>query len=143
VDAARLEGLLALVARWQAAGPWAPLRAALEQRPDRAALANLARELSVAGGFVSRGRANILVVNVVLPAAAAWAARRDDAPLAARARALYAASSGLPANQITREMAHQLALPRQPNGARAQQGLQHIWASWCREKRCAECPCAL
>lgn len=145
LDAVRLEGLLALRARWQA-GPWTALRAALRQTPDAVARDALLRALMVPGGMVSRGRAAILAVNVVLPLAAAWAARQGeaaDAALGERARALYAAFPGLPSNQITREMARQLGMLRQPRGARAQQGLQHLWARHCREKRCAGCPCAL
>lgn len=141
LDATRLEGLLTLFARWQATGPWRPLRAALERRPDAAALDALARALMVPRGLVSRGRAAILAVNVVLPGAAAWAERQGELALAERARALYAAYGGLPSNQITREMARQLGLARQPSGACAQQGLQQVWARWCREKRCEACPC--
>lgn len=143
LDAVRLEGLLALFARWEASGPWQPLRTALVRQPLRAALDALSRELMVPGGLVSRGRAAILAINVVLPGAAAWAARHDDPALAEHARAVYAACGGLPSNQITREMARQLGLARQPSGACAQQGAQQVWARWCREKRCAECPCAV
>jgi hypothetical protein len=39
-------------------------------------------------------------------------------------------------------MARQLGLPRLPAGAQTQQGLHHVWATHCREKRCAGCPCA-
>ena len=64
------------------------------------------------------------------------------APLAPLALAATEALPSLPSNQITREMARQLGLPRLPSGALAQQGLHHVWARHCREKRCCGCPCA-
>lgn len=142
LDAARLEGLLTLRARWEPCGPWEHLRLALDASSLTVANVALIRALTVAGGAVSPSRATILAANVVLPCAAAWAARHSDAALAARARALYAALPGLPSNQITRAMTHQLGMKRQPPGARAQQGLHHLWAERCREKRCNGCPCA-
>jgi hypothetical protein len=142
LDAIRLEGLMVLRARWADAGPWAALRPILAGPGEPAALARaLAEALRVPGGAVSSGRADILLANVVLPFAAAWAERVGDADLGARARAIFASLGGLPPNQITRAMGRQLGLPRRPPGARAQQGLHHLWASWCREKRCDGCPC--
>jgi hypothetical protein len=142
LDALRLEGLLALHARWAACGPWAPLRAALDVEDPAGVVRALVAALGVSGGAVSLGRAAILAANVALPFAAAWAGCHDDPGLAARARAVYAALPGLPSNQITRAMMRQLGLRRQPAGARAQQGLHHLWAQHCRAKQCAGCPCA-
>lgn len=90
----------------------------------------------------SAGRAAILVWNVALPFAYAWAWQQDDAGLAERIRLLAVEFPGLPSNQITRAMQKQLLLPRHPRMALAQQGLQHIHKRWCREKICAACPCA-
>jgi hypothetical protein len=143
LDTTQLEGLLTLYARWEASGPWAPLRAALEDVHAVLAGRRVVAALVVPCGSVSRGRAAILAANVVLPYAAAWAVRHGDPDLLVRARAAYAALPGLPSNQITREMVRQLGLARQPSGARAQQGLHHLWAQHCREKRCAQCPCAM
>ena len=143
LDAVRLEGLLTLFARWVASGPWAPLRATLDGVGAVLAGRRLVAALVVPGGSVSPGRAAILAANVALPCAAAWAVRHGDPGLLARARAAYAALPGLPSNQITREMVRQLGLSHQPSGARAQQGLHHLWAHHCREKRCAQCPCAV
>jgi hypothetical protein len=142
LDATRLEGLLTLRARWEPSGPWAPLRAALDTPSVALATTALLGALTVAGGAVSAARAAIVAANVALPCAAAWATRHGDATLAARARALYATLPGLPSNQITRAMTRQLGMRRQPPGARAQQGLHHIWTEHCREKRCHGCPCA-
>lgn len=151
IERRRLAGLLALLERWGWASPLATLIAALEAGGRRAeaagACATLTEALRVAeGGAISAGRARILVFNVALPAVVAWARAQ---PLASGPRALerlaleaVAALPGLPSNQITREMARQLGLARLPGGALAQQGLHHLWARACREKRCAACPCA-
>ncbi len=154
VERLRLRGLLAWRLRWQTIGPWAALRLTLEGKEnnphneeggaslDDRAVKRLFAALSVEGGAVSRGRAIILAANVALPFAAAWAGATGEGALAALARTVYLALPGAPSNQITREMARQLGLPHAPAGAAAQQGLHHIWATHCRMKRCARCPCA-
>jgi hypothetical protein len=164
LDAARLEGLLALCERWGAAGPWAALRCvigplgapadsslpfllrggvgAVVARDALVLGQRLAAALVMPGGALSPGRALILLANVVLPCGVAVAERAGDAPLAARLWAAYRALPELPGNQITRAMARQLGLARAPAGACAQQGLHHVWAEHCREKRCDACPCA-
>ncbi len=141
VEGLRLRGLVTLYERWRERGPWSELRVALLADPLRAAVRALIAQLRVSGGCVSPGRARILAANVALPFASAYAALAGDAELAARAHAAYLAFSGLPSNQITREMVRQLGLPRLPSGAAAQQGLHHVWATWCRDKRCDTCPC--
>ncbi|HEV2235043.1 MAG TPA: DUF2851 family protein [Ktedonobacterales bacterium] len=161
LDATRLEALLGLCARWGAAGPWAALRRAIglpatagaggrgaardeaSAARDGAAIGQrLVAALVVGGGALSPGRAAILVANVALPCGVAIAEREGDAALAGRLWAAYRALPGLPGNQITRAMVRQLGLGRAPAGACAQQGLHHIWARHCREKRCDGCPCA-
>jgi hypothetical protein len=142
LDGTRLRGMLAWFTRWEREGPWAPLKAIIEAEPAATASMTIRAALTVRGGVISAQRAAILLVNVVLPCATAIARRERDHLLAARAHALYADCGGLPSNQITREMCRQVGLPRQPSGARAQQGLHAIWAMYCREKHCSECPCA-
>jgi hypothetical protein len=137
VERARLRGLDALARRWEPEGPWSVLRPCLLAGTPRAAAEALVAALTVPRGEVSRGRALILVANVALPFSAAI-----EPALAERARAIYAALPGLPSNAITRLMSRQLGMPRQPSGARAQQGLHHLWETVCREKRCVACHCA-
>lgn len=143
VERVRLGGMLALFARWRATGPWGPLRRRLSMGAPVAAARGMVAELSVAGGAVSPGRATILCANVVLPFAAGWAELAGEDGVRARAEEVYRALPGLPANAITREMGRQLGLRRLPAGAAAQQGLHHLWAMHCREKRCEGCPCAV
>lgn len=156
VERDRLRGLLALAARWEERGPVATLAAilyppclpadALASRKGALPLAELGRRLAraliVSGGAVSPGRATIVVANVVLPFLAAWGHASGSLRLAERARAVYAALPGLPANTLTRTMSRQLGLRQQPRGALAQQGLHEVWSATCREKRCAACALA-
>src|SRR5258708_5974373 len=116
-------------------------RRRLEGLPQAAAR-GVCAALAVPGGAISPGRAAILATNVALPFAAAWGTQTDDAAFTRRALEAFSALPGLPSNAITRTMARQLGLPRLPAGAQAQQGLHHVWATHCREKRCAGCPCA-
>lgn len=149
VERRRLAGLLILLERWRERGPVAALAGALTAGAERAGAAGAGHALTEAlrvreEDAVSVGRAHILAFNVALPALVAWgsASSGNGSALARLARSATELLPGLPSNQITREMRRQLGLPRLPSGALAQQGLHHIWASHCREKRCAACPCA-
>ncbi len=133
VERKRLEGLLLLWERWGSRGSWMVLDP-LEGTPSpRAAAVSMIESLVVPPGLVSPGRAAILAASVVLPVADAWASLTSDRALGCSARATYAALPGLSSNQITREMMRQIGLPRLPVGAVAQQGLQHIWSTHCRD----------
>jgi uncharacterized protein DUF2851 len=143
VERARLGGMLALFERWRATGPWEPLRRRLLVGAPAVAAHGMVAEMGVAGGAVSPGRAKILCANVALPFTAGWAELAGEEGMRARAEVVYRALPGLPANAITREMGRQLGLRRLPAGAVAQQGLHHIWAEHCREKRCGGCLCAV
>lgn len=142
VEKQRLRGLLALRERWREHGPWEHLRQTFSAESPQAAGRALLRRLVVEGGCVSPGRAKILAANVVLPFAAAVASTTGDPALGPQAVAVYVALPGLPSNQITREMLRQFGMSRLPPGAAVQQGLHHVWNMWCRDKRCAACPCA-
>lgn len=142
VERSRLAGLLDLRCRWRERGPWPAVSERLVSGPPRAAAAALTAELGASSGRISPGRARIVAANVVLPFAAACATLDGDTALEARSRALYEVLPGPPSNAITRLMSRQLGLSRLPSGAASQQGLHHLWAEWCREKRCETCPCA-
>ena len=156
LDRQRLAALSSLAFRWHERGPWPELYARLSlPEPEKAAEAVLGiftfsgevyrvstSASASAEARSSAGRAAILVWNVVLPFAFAWAEHHEDAALAGRARTLARGAAGLPSNQITRAMQAQLLLPTHPKTALAQQGLQHVHRHWCKEKTCAACPCA-
>jgi hypothetical protein len=156
LDRQRLAALVRLAVRWRERGPWPHIWALLSRPDPLDAREALLRALTISGELyqvapgqgdapgeaVSAERAAILVWNVVLPFAYAWAGVHEDRELAARAHALALDFPGLSSNQITRAMQKQLLLPKHPRLALAQQGLQHVHKHWCREKLCAACPCA-
>jgi hypothetical protein len=119
------------------------LRRALAVADAQARQRALLGALHADGGVVSPGRALILAANVALPFAVADARTDGDSVLQARTQEVFASLPGLPSHAITRTLREQLALPRLPGRARTHQGLHHLWAAHCREKRCADCPCAL
>jgi hypothetical protein len=138
LDARRLRALLTLHARWRARGVWQTLLTILREAQDsKTALLALREAFQPLGS----ARTDILICNVVLPFAAAVAARQQDRTLATRAHQLYLAYPALPSNRITRLMSSQLQLSAEPRQACLQQGLHHIYAQTCRDKRCAACLC--
>jgi hypothetical protein len=91
------------------------------------------------GAGLSLARADILIVNVILPFAAAVALLENDRALYGEAEQCYLTHPGLPANTITRMMCRQLQLERHPSGSCQQQGLHYIYQQSCREKQCERC----
>ncbi len=157
LDRERLAALTRLAARWRERGPWPDFWSLLSRAgqtiDDREALLQALtasgetyqaspRKGSTPSESLSEERASILIWNVALPFAYAWALLHEDDALAKRAYVLALEFPGLPSNQITRAMQKQLLLPKHPRLALAQQGLQHVHKHWCREKICAACPCA-
>lgn len=137
LDASRLRALSVLVARWRSDGAWQTVRRLLMgQAESQPALIN---DLRAILSGISAARADIVICNVVLPFAAAVASAEGDQALYARARQGYQEYPALASNQVTRAMGKQLRLNREPGRACQQQGLHHIYAQTCREKRCADC----
>ena len=92
--------------------------------------------------LIGRGRAAEIALNAVLPFAAAWGAVNSEPELEEQAFQLYRAYPGLAENRITRQMREKLC----PEGGfdftsgLHQQGLLHIFESFCQAGRCAGCP---
>jgi len=139
LDMRRLHALSAWLTRWQEDGAWNTLSRELYQtgRDVKATASALRAALHP----LSRARADILIVNIVLPFAAAIAVLENDPRLAARAQQIFLAYPGLVSNRITRGMKTQLQLPTEPAQACLQQGLQHIHTHTCRAKACQDCLC--
>ncbi len=84
--------------------------------------------------LLGRGRAAEIIVNVLLPFAAALG-RPERATLA-----LFHAYHRLGVNSLEQHMAAQLDLNRiVVNSARRQQGLLHLYSAFCTRGRCAAC----
>ena len=97
-----------------------------------------ARPSRLPPAFVGRSRALEILVNVVLPAAAA----SDDEALAAKARALYAKLPRPAAYGVTKFIENALASEgiRVPVNARRAQGLLALHRDWCTQNGCGRCP---
>jgi len=93
-------------------------------------------------GLIGQERAGEIVVNVLLPFAAAWGACNGDRELeqaASQAFLVYPRGAG---NHVTRHMALQLAGPGNPGlvqSACQEQGLVHLFKGWCRCRDCGGC----
>jgi len=83
--------------------------------------------------WIGRGRAQVLVINVLLPfAAAAGVAEAED---------LFARLAGEPTNRVVRYMAELLGGPGvRFRGARHQQGLVQLFKETCATRHCELCP---
>ncbi len=166
LDAKRLGALGELVEQWRDAGAWETIRKSIVSPPTirssadpghtspdtrkgypympgrhPAQRATMPKIEMLRSMFASIGaaRADILICNVILPFATAVALLESDSMLEARAREVYERYPALASNQVTRTMRQQLHLEREPRNACQQQGLQHIYAQTCREKRCEMC----
>lgn len=145
--AVRCRGLAELASRWSepaywplTRGPAAHVLAAVE-RAAHQPRPSLWR-LVAASPWIGRGRAQVVVVNVLLPFAAA-------AGLEAAAE-LFERLPGEPDNRVIRYMAAQLsaatASPVEPTerlrlrGALHQQGLLHLFKTTCASRLCGACP---
>jgi hypothetical protein len=147
LDAKRLSILALLLKRWRIPGVWQTLRACLlsisnqeDQDNDNilSTILTILRQTFTESGL-SLARTDILIVNVVLPFAAAVALLEQNPLLAQRASNLYITHPGLPSNFITRTMTRQLQLSKEPQGSCRQQGLHYIYQQTCREKCCNIC----
>lgn len=104
---------------------------------------DLGRALRRPAALVGPDRAADIVVNVLLPWAAALGARAEEPALTAAAEAVYRKHPRLGSNEITRHMANQVVGPAARSVIRTaclQQGLIHIYRGWCDARDCAACP---
>ncbi len=85
------------------------------------------------------GRAADLVVNVILPFAAAWHGRRGDGEGARAAVNAYRSHPALADNVVVGEVCGRLRLPR-PATALRQQGMLQLHRDFCEKGRCRACP---
>jgi hypothetical protein len=99
------------------------------------------RSRTTMSALLGTKKAGEIVVNVVLPFVFWWAKMANEPKLAKKAMGLYANYPKLAENEITRHMTKQLCLEGHSNlTACQQQGLIHIFRTYCREGRCSECP---
>ena len=91
--------------------------------------------------LLGEGRAADIVVNVLLPFAAAWGRLTARPELARKALDLYRHYPKLAVNTVERHMRNQLGISRYlVNSAQRQQGLIHIYKTLCSQGKCHDCP---
>jgi hypothetical protein len=91
--------------------------------------------------LLGRDRAADIVINVLLPFAAAWALVNLRPALAEKIMGLYHGYPPLATNTLERHMSRQLGIDgRLVNTARRQQGLIHIFKNYCSLGACFNCP---
>jgi hypothetical protein len=137
-----LSGLMDYLDGWQPEGP-----RGLEAGLTVGAEGYWANELDFglpagrkAPALLGRDRAADIVVNVLLPFAAAWGNVASRPALAIKARALYGSYLRLAENTLERHMRQQMRIDRRlVDSARRQQGLIHIFKTRCSRGGCGEC----
>ena len=92
--------------------------------------------------LLGQGRAREIVVNVLLPFSFAWAEKFSQPWLGERAMELYRSHPQLGENWVTRYMEGRILGEHKAkaNSARRQQGLVHLYQTFCVQRRCPECP---
>ncbi len=100
--------------------------------------------MSRSSALIGREKASAIVINAVLPFTCAWSQLNSQRKLKKKATEIYRRYPALGDNELTRYMMQQLSL--KPNirlSARKQQGLIHIFQTYCRRRDCVRCPAAL
>jgi len=94
------------------------------------------READLIGG----SKAREVVVNALLPCAAAMAMQRGEVELLSRIACILASYPPAPMHAVTRHMVDQLGLGRTRLTSAIQQGLLHLFSEHCRHGLCRSCP---
>ena len=94
--------------------------------------------------LIGRGKAAEIIINAVLPFAAAYGEISGELQLKKKAIEIYRHYPEPGDNELTRHMKLLLLLDRGHKAtACQQQGLIHIFNSYCRSRDCGQCPIAL
>jgi hypothetical protein len=96
---------------------------------------------SRASALIGYEKASAIVINTILPFAAAWGELDSDLKLKKKAGEIYRRYPGAGDNELIRYMKQQLGLrPDIRLSACQQQGLIHIFHAYCRRRDCTQCP---
>jgi len=97
-----------------------------------------------ASALIGYEKASAIVTNTILPFAAAWGELDSDSKLKKKAGEIYRSYPRTGDNELTRYMKQQLRLrPDIRLSACQQQGLIHLFNTYCRQRNCTRCPVAL
>jgi hypothetical protein len=139
----RLVYLSHLLQRYEGTGLSGGLARLVESAPPGREAIFLEKGLLIDAGshLIGTGRAREIALNQVLPFLLARAVRDGDISLAARAINTYLNYRPLPENELLRYMKGQLRMEESKGlNACVQQGLLHVYHSFCRAKDCSNCP---
>jgi hypothetical protein len=158
----RLVALGCLISRYHKSGLLSAILRLIKDAPPRIEHISLESALAVAGhgywqnhfdfgiatsratALIGYEKASAIIINTVLPFAAAWADLDSDSNLKTKASAIYRSYPGRGDNELTRFMKQQLRLqPHIRLSACQQQGLIHLFHTYCRHRNCIRCPVAL
>jgi hypothetical protein len=93
--------------------------------------------------LLGQEKASEIVINAILPFACVWAEINSDLKLKRKAAEIYRRYPSPADNELTRHMKQQLLLKLNASlSACQQQGLLHIFKSYCRIRNCTVCPVA-
>jgi hypothetical protein len=93
--------------------------------------------------LVGQEKASVIAIDAILPFVHAWGEVSDELWLQKRAAEIYRRYPKTGDNELTRYMMQQLRLKLDVRlSACQQQGLIHIFKTYCRRRNCAECPVA-
>lgn len=137
----RIAGAGYLLARYLGVGLVQSLLQLVTEADEKTGHLRLERGLMIKsdgyGTLIGQGRAREMVVNVLLPFSFVWA----DGQLREHALELYRNYPPLEENQITRQMSRQLVIGSGVvSSARRQQGLIHLYNTFCLHGKCHQCP---
>lgn len=93
--------------------------------------------------LIGQNRAGEIAVNILLPFFFAWSEVASEPWLGERVVKLYRSYPVLGDNRLTRQMKRQMSEDnnhRLVNSAQRQQGLIHLYKTFCLERRCPHCP---
>jgi hypothetical protein len=94
-----------------------------------------------ASALIGYEKAVAIVINTILPFAAAWAELDSEPKLKKKAIEIYRHYPGSGDNELTTYMKQQLKLGTDTRlSACQQQGLIHLFNVYCRRRNCLECP---
>jgi len=97
-----------------------------------------------ASSLIGHEKASAIVINTVLPFTAAWAELDSDTRLKKKAVEIYRHYPGRGDNELIRYMQQQLSISTSIRlSACQQQGLIHLFNTYCRCRDCSHCPAAV
>ena len=148
----RIAAMSRLLLRYRAEGLLAGLIRKLEETAidgshrelQNALIIEAGDDCSIVGGesaLLGISRAADIIINVLLPFTVAWGRVTSRPGLAEKAVTMYRQYPRLATNTIERHMCRQLCIDKKlVNTARRQQGLLHLFKTFCSLGMCSDCP---